>query len=186
MKNSTKIAVLLATLMLSFASVMYASPCSPPANSVACEPILALTWQIPLGPLNHLGFVGPVYANGAWNATYTPQTLTTPFGTFWTGGQLISKPDPLLGFSFGVINNTSKVMTFTYDFKTPYYDGGNGTIETIYGDSLINTNFSGTMTVATVPPGKFLMNSFDNGNLILVPDLRIGLGCTASCILLES
>ena len=71
-------------------------------------------------------------------------------------------------------------MTFTYDFKTPYYDGGNGTIETIYGDSLINTNFSGTVTVATVPPGKYLMNSFDNGNLILVPDLRIGLGCTAS------
>lgn len=183
MKNSTRTLMLLAMLMFSFASVMYANPvnCAATPGDPACAPSVVMTFRVGLGPIQTVATGAPTYNAGtkSWELSFVPQS----FGgqPLFTGGQLVSSGDALVGFSFGVINNDpSKLLQFNYDFLTPYGAGGVGFLNTVFGDSLINTAFKGTATVATVPPGKFIMNTYDTGVLLL--PARIGLGCTGAAV----
>ena len=182
MKNSTRTLMLLAMLMFSFVSVMYATvDCSQTPGVLACAPVVTMTFKVGAGPTQTVATGAPAFnaGNSTWSLDFVPQH----FGgdPLFTGGQLVTSPDPFVGFSYGVINSSATdVLTFNYDFLTPYGGGGTGTLQTIFGDTLINTNFKGTAEVATVPPGKYLMNTWDTGSL--VGPARLGLGCTAAAV----
>ena len=175
-KSSTRI-TLLVVLLFSFASFLYAGPvnCAITPSDPACKPSLVLTYKVGSGPLQNLASVGtPTYIDGAWHVDFVPQVFPD---FLWTGGQLVTDPaDPFVGFSFGVINHSGATMTFNYDYLTPYAGGPYQLVQSVFGDVLIDTRFSGQSTVATVPPGKYIMNTYDTGNLLL--PVRIGLGCT--------
>ena len=174
MKNSVKVLMLLATMMFSFAAVMYANPvnCSVTPSDPACAPTMVLTYQVGNGPTQTMSPTAPVFSNGSWLAEYTPQTFQD---FLFTGGQVASSPDPFVGFSFGVINNSGQMMTFNYDFTTPYAGGPYALVQSVFGDVLIDTNFVGTSTVAPLFT-KFIMNTYDTGNLINF--VGLGKGCT--------
>ena len=174
MKNSVKILMLLATMMFSFASVMYANPinCSVTPSDPSCAPTMLLTYQVGSGPTQTMSPTTPVFSNGSWLAEYTPQTFPD---FLFTGGQVASSPDPFVGFSFGIINSSGHTMTFNYDFITPYAGGPYAFVQSVFGDVLIDTNFVGTSTIKPVGT-KYVMNTYDTGNLINMVDL--GKGCT--------
>ncbi len=175
MKSSTKILMLMFVLMLSFATVVYANPinCASTPSATSCAPTLSLTYQVGNSPIQSAALAGsPTYTNGAWQQSFVPQT----FASFlWTGGQLAANPDPFVGFSFGVINSTNSTMTFNYDFTTPYSGGPYGRVQSVFGDVLIDTKFTGTSTVTPVG-SMFIMNTYDTGSLI--SQVGIGKGCT--------
>jgi hypothetical protein len=83
--------------------------------------------------------------------------------------------DTFVGFSFGVINNSTAVITYNYEFNTPYASGPYTQIQSTFGDVLIDTNFAGTSTVTPVG-SSFIMNTYVDG--VLVPAVGIGEGCT--------
>jgi len=173
MKLSVK--VVLAMVLLSFAAVMYASPinCANTPSNSACAPSLAITFSVGNGGTQNLASSGsPVYSGGNWNVKFTPQSLGS---ALFTGGQLASNADPFVGFSFGVINNSSQNMTFNYDFQTPYSGGPYGYVQSVFGDVLIDTNFSGTSKVTPVG-STYVMNTYDTG--FLLSQVGIGKGCT--------
>src|ERR1017187_8061778 len=147
MKNSVKVLMLLATMMFSFAAVMYANPvnCSVTPSDPACAPTMVLTYQVGNGPTHTMSPTAPVFSNGSWLAEYTPQTFPD---FLFTGGQVASSPDPFVGFSFGVINNSGQMMAFNYDFATPYPGRPYAIVQSVFGDVLIETNFVGPSTVA--------------------------------------
>jgi hypothetical protein len=176
MKTSFKNLVLLATLVICFASLAYAGPvnCSTMPSNPACAPSVTITYQTGNGPIQNLANLGTAtYSNGAWLQSFTPQIFPN---FLWTGGQLASSPDPFVGFSFGVINQSTMTMTFTYDFSTPYAGGPYGYLQTVFGDVLIDSNFSGTSTVTPTTANHYLMNTYDTGNLL--SQVNIGKGCT--------
>jgi hypothetical protein len=173
-KHMTRIA-LPAILMFCFVSVMYAGPvnCSVTPSNVACAPTITLTYKVGSGSLQTFAFATPpIYAAGSWSASFTPQT----FSNFtFTGGQLASSPDPYVGFSFGIVNTSKQAMTFNYDFTTPYAGGPYAFVSSVFGDVLIDTNFTGTSTVTPIG-SNYIMNTFDSGNLL--SQVNIGRGCT--------
>jgi hypothetical protein len=173
-KYMTRI-VLLATLVLSMASLVYAGPvnCATNPSNPACAPTLTMTYKIGNGATQNLAVGGtPTYQNGAWQQDFIPQI----FANFlWTGGQLVTSPDPFVGFSFGVINQSNSLMTWNYDFQTPYAGGPYALVQSVFGDVLIDTNFAGTSTVTPVG-SSYIMNTYDSGHLIL--PVEIGKGCT--------
>ena len=173
-KHMTRIA-LPAILMFCFVSVMYAGPvnCSMTPSNPSCAPTFTLTYQVGNGlPQNFAFATVPVYSSESWNASFTPQSVSN---FSFTGGQLASAPDPYVGFSFGVVNTSSQVMTFNYDFSTVYAGGPYALATAVFGDVLIDTNFTGTSTVAPLG-SNYIMNTYDNG--ILLSMLNIGEGCT--------
>ncbi len=175
MKNSKTSLLLLTLMLLTFASVMYASSvdCSQTPSDPACAPTLVITYQVGNGPIQSIPIVGtPTYVNGAWQQDFVPQVFPQ---FLWTGGQLASSPDPFVGFSFGVINQSGVTMTFNYDFQTPYAGGPYGLLQTVFGDVLIDTAFQGTSTVTPVG-SSYLMSTYDSA--VLLPQVNIGLGCT--------
>lgn len=171
--------VLLATLVFSFAATMYASnvDCGSDPSNPACAPTLVMTFRVGNGQNQNLAYGGvPVYVNGAWHTDFIPQQ----FADFlWTGGQLVTSPDPFVGFSMGVINQTHSVMTFNYDFTTIYGGGPYNLAQSVFGDVLINTSFMGTATVAPVG-SRFIMNTYDTGTLLNF--LGLGEGCSAAFV----
>jgi hypothetical protein len=173
-KNMTRI-VLLALLVVSTASLVYAGPvnCATNPSDPACAPTLTLTYKVGNGATQNLAAGGtPTWVNNAWQQDFVPQI----FANFlWTGGQLVTSPDPFVGFSFGVINNSNSVMTWNYDFQTPYAGGAYALVQSVFGDVLIDTKFSGTSTVAP-KNSLYIMNTYDSGHLI--PIVEIGQGCT--------
>jgi PEP-CTERM motif len=176
MKLSTKTLILLAMMLISLASVVYAGPvnCATMPSNPACAPSVKITFQTGNGPIMNLANLGTaVYTNGAWTQDFVPQQFPQ---FLWTGGQLVSAPDPFVGFSFGVINQSSQIMTFTYDFSTPYAGGPYGFLQSVFGDVLINTSFVGTATVAPVG-SEYIMNTYDTG--VLLSQVGLGKGCTA-------
>jgi PEP-CTERM motif len=179
MKTSKTTLMLLAMMVLTFASVMSASPvnCSQTPSDPACAPGLAITYRVGTGPIQNLAVTGtPTYVNGAWQQDFVPQQ----FAQFlWTGGQLASSPDPFVGFSFGVINQSNQTMTFNYDFTTPYAGGPYGYLQSVFGDVLINTAFMGTATVAPVG-SSYIMNTYDTG--LLLSQVGLGKGCSAAFV----
>jgi len=167
--------VLLATLLLSISSLVYAGPgnCAVTPSDPSCAPTLSMTYKIGNGATHHLAFSGaPVYTNGAWQQNFDPQIFPD---FLFTSGQLVTSPDPFVGFSFGVINNSGSVMTWDYDFQTPYAGGPYMYAQSIFAGVLIHTNFTGTSTVAPLY-SSFIMNTYDSGHLISA--LGIGQGCT--------
>ncbi len=179
MKNVTRILAMLAMVMFCFTSVMYAGPinCAATPSNVACAPTLSLTIQVGNGPVMSVPIPGtPAFSNGSWQQSFTPQTFGS---SLFTGGQLISRPDPFVGFSFGVINAGTGPMTFTYDFTTPYAGGPYGRVQSVFGDVLINTAFAGTATVTPVV-SKFIMNTYDTGTLL--PQVNLGQGCSGAFV----
>jgi hypothetical protein len=166
--------VLVAMLLFSFASFLYASniDCSVTPSDPSCAPTMLLTYQVGSGPTHTMSPTTPVFSNGSWLAEYTPQTFPD---FLFTGGQVASSPDPFVGFSFGVINSSGHTMTFHYDFQTPYAGGPYAFVQSVFGDVLIDTNFSGVSTIKPVGT-KYVMNTYDTGNLINMVDL--GKGCT--------
>ena len=82
---------------------------------------------------------------------------------------------PFVGFSFGAVNNSTSVITFNFDFITPYASGPYTQIESVFSDVLIDINFTGTSTVAPVG-SSFIMSTYVDG--VVVPALDIGEGCT--------
>jgi len=166
---------LLAMLLCCVASFLYAGniDCSVTPSDPSCAPTLGLTYQVGNGPTQNLPYAGvPTYVNGMWVMDLIPQG---PLSRLWTGGQLITTPDPYVGFSFGVINNTGSVAQFNYDFFAPYAGGPYAYVQSIFGDVLIDTLFQGFSTVMPVG-SKFIMNTLDTGNLISFEG--IGEGCT--------
>ena len=166
--------VLVAMLLFSFASFLYAGniDCSVTPSDPACAPTMLLTYQVGNGPTHTMSPTAPVFSNGSWLAEYTPQTFPD---FLFTGGQVASSPDPFVGFSFGVINNSGHTMTFNYDFITPYAGGPYAFVQSVFGDVLIDTNFSGVSTIKPVGT-KYVMNTYDTGNLINF--VGLGKGCT--------
>lgn len=141
--KSTKKTLMLPAMLMLFASIVYASPInctSNPSNS-ACAPTLSITYQVGSGTMQNLSYSSTsVFSSGVWNVNFTPETLPS---FLFTGGQLAANTDPFVGFSFGVINTSSSTMTFNYDFTTPYSGGPYGYLQSVFGDVLIDTNFSG-------------------------------------------
>ncbi len=175
MKYSIKSSMLLATFVMLFAIGVHASPinCATAPSAGVCAPTLSMTYQVGNGAVQNIFPNGsPVFTGGNWNVNLTPQTLGS---VLFTGGQLVANADPFVGFSFGVINNTTGTMTFSYDFQTPYPGGPYPHVQSVFGDVLIDTAFSGTSTVAPVG-SYYIMNTYDTGNL--VSQVSLGLGCT--------
>jgi hypothetical protein len=104
--------------------------------------------------------------------TFTPQAFPDFVST---GGQLAANADPYVGFSFGVINTTNLLETFNYDFTTPYAGGPYGYLQSVFGDVLIDSNFTGTSKVTPVG-SLYIMNTYDTGNLL--NQVGLGKGCT--------
>ena len=177
MKLSQKTLMLLAMLLFSFASVMYASPvnCAVTPSNPACAPTFVMSYQPSGGgPITFVPGGTPAYSSGSWLTTFTPQTF--PAFVF-TGGQEAGAPDPFVGFSFGVINTTAGNLTFNYTFTTPFAGGPYTMAQTIFVDTLINTAFAGTASVT--PNGDpFIMES--DVNSVLIPGFGRGTGCTTA------
>lgn len=173
--KSTKKTLMLPVMLMLFASIVYASPInctSNPSNS-ACAPTLSITYQVGSGTMQNLSYSSTsVFSSGVWNVNFTPETLPS---FLFTGGQLAANTDPFVGFSFGVINTSSSTMTFNYDFTTPYSGGPYGYLQSVFGDVLIDTNFSGTSKVTPVG-STYIMNTYDTGNLL--NQVGLGKGCT--------
>jgi len=175
MKDKLTRIALLAILLFSFATHMFAGAvnCSVTPGNSACQPSIFLTYQVGNGPTSPLSAVSaPTYSNGAWKVDFIPQVFPQ---FLWTGGQVVTTPDPFVGFSFGVINHSNSVMTYNYDFQTPYAGGPYYRIQSIFGDVLIDTNFKGTSAVHPVN-SPYVMNTWVSGNLVSA--LGLGLGCT--------
>jgi hypothetical protein len=162
-------------LLFSFASFVYANvDCAATPGDPNCAPLVGLTYNVGNGPTNTAQFAQPTFANGLWTVDFVPQL---PVNSLFTGGQAVTNPaDPFVGFSFGVINHTGQTETFNYDFQTPYSGGPYYYLQAVFGDVLIDTNFAGQSTVASVPPGQYIMNTLDTGTLLHQVD--IGKGCT--------
>ena len=179
MKAALRSLVFVVIVIFCCGSLLYANPvnCALTPSNPACAPTLAMTYKVGNGPLQNIAAGGaPTYSSASWLQVFTPQTFTNPNGTYlFTGGQLASAPDPFVGFSFGVINHTNQVMTWNYDFQTPYAGGPYYRIQTVFGDVLVDSNFSGTSTASPVGAST-IMNTYVNGSL--VSGLGIGQGCT--------
>ncbi len=175
-KFLTRIALLATLFLSSFAITLYASnvvDCSVTPSDPSCAPTLVLTYKVGNGQLQNLPDGGTAtYIDGAWHTDFVPQVFPE---FLFTGGQLVTTPDPFVGFSFGVINNSHALMTFNYDFTAPYAGGPYLLAQSIFGDVLIDTNFAGNSTVAPVG-SRFIMNTYDTG--LLLNFLGIGMGCT--------
>jgi hypothetical protein len=173
--RSMRTGMLIALLVLTVASVAFAGPvnCAVTPSNPACAPVAVLSYQDSGGgPIHFVPMGTPVYSSGSWLTTFIPQT----FPSLFTKGQLNSAPDPFVGFSLGVINNTGSNMTFNFDFTTPFAGGPYLLAQTIFVDVLVHTAFSGTSSV-TPTPGKFIMESYVNG--VLIPGFGRGTGCSA-------
>ena len=175
MKYSIKSSMLLATFVMLFAIGVDASPinCATAPSAGVCAPTLSMTYQVGNGAVQNIFSTGsPIFTGGNWNVNLTPQTLGS---VLFTGGQLVANADPFVGFSVGVINNTTGTMTFSYDFVTPYSGGTYGYVQSVFADVLIDTLFQGTSKVTPVG-GAYIMNTYDTGSHLT--QVNLGLGCT--------
>jgi len=91
-------------------------------------------------------------------------------------GEVQTNSDPFVGFSIGAVNNTGHLVTVNFDYSTPYTGGPYAFAQAVYGDVLIDTNFSGQSTMHPVGTTGYIMNTYDTGHLISA--LEIGKGCT--------
>ena len=174
---------LLAILLCCVATFTYANSidCAVAPSSSSCAPNLTLTYRV--GGNAAVSFAPgapPVFADGMWNANFAPQSSP---GVLFMGSEVGSNPYLFVGFSFGVINNSQSLVTFTYDFTTAFGGGPDYSIQSIYGDTLIDTSHVGTSTVAPVG-SSFIMNSYVDG--VLVAALGRGTGCTTVGFVCES
>jgi PEP-CTERM motif len=161
--------------LVTFVTTAMAGPvnCALTPSDPACAPSLLISYHPSGGgPITITTGGTPVYSNGSWLVPFVPQMFPA---FLFTGGQATSAPDPLVGFSFGVINTSPSNQTFSYDFVTPFAGGPYYQAQTLFADTLINTNFSGTTTVT--PFGdKYIMESYVNG--VLISGFGRGTGCT--------
>src|ERR1019366_8443352 len=174
MKSSNKI-LLLAMLLFCFASIMYANPinCSATPSDSACAPTLTMTVQLGNGQTQTITSIGtPTFSSGSWNVNFGSES-TAAF--VFTGGQLVTNSDPFVGFSFGVINTLKTNETFSFDYQTPFSGGPYGYLQSVFGDVLIDSNFTGTSKVTPVG-SLYIMNTYDTGNLL--NQVGLGKGCT--------
>ena len=174
MVNKLTRILLLAMLLLSFASFVYANvDCVATPGDPNCAPVAGLTYTVGNGPTNTAQFAQPTFVNGFWTVDFLP---LVPVNSPFTGGQLVTNPaDPFVGFSFGVINHSGQTMTFNYDYLTPYSGGPYYYLQSVFGDVLIDTKFAGQSTVK--PVGKnYIMNTLDTGTFLNAVEL--GKGCT--------
>ena len=166
-----------AVAIVALASLAFAGPvnCAATPSDPACAPTLLLSYHPSGGgPVTFAPGGTPTFSNGSWLVDFTPQTFPA---FLFTGGQEVSAPDPFVGFSFGVINNSAHNLTFNYDFVTPFAGGPYTTARTIFVDILLNTASAGTASVS--PTGDpFIMESFVNG--VMIPGFGRGTGCTAA------
>src|ERR1019366_3980690 len=177
MKSSNKI-LLLAMLLFCFASIMYANPinCSATPSDSACAPTLTMTVQLGNGQTQTITSIGtPTFSSGSWNVNFGSES-TAAF--VFTGGQLVTNSDPFVGFSFGVINTLKTNETFSYDYQTPFSGGPYGYLQSVFGDVLIDTNFSGTSKVT--PVGGYVMETYVKH--VLLSQVDIGKGCTTPAL----
>ena len=173
MKSIKKIVLL--AMLLTFTSAMYASSinCAVDPSDQACAPTLTMTVQVGNGQTQTVTSAGtPVFSSGSWNVDFGAQS----FGGFqFNGGALQANSDPFVGFSIGATNHSGHTVTVSFDYVTPYSGGPYGFAQTVYGDVLIDTNFSGQSTMHPVG-GAYIMKTYDTGHLISALD--IGKGCT--------
>lgn len=172
---SVRTTVFVALLITILATVASAGPvnCVATPSDPACAPTITMTYaRLGSGPVHFSPGGPPVYSDESWMVNFTPQ----PFpGVLFTGGQALTTPDPFVGFSFGVINESTSNMIFTYDFSTPFSGGPYYLAETIFVGTLIDAQFTGTSTVT--PSGDpFVMESYVNG--VKIPGFGRGTGCT--------
>jgi hypothetical protein len=94
----------------------------------------------------------------------------------------VSAPDPFVGFSFGVVNNSGSNETFSYDFTTPFAGGPYSMAQTVFADALVAT---GPSTATVTPFGdKFVMESYVNG--VLISGFGRGNGCATVSMVCQS
>lgn len=137
---SLRTTLLTALLVLALVPLASAGPfnCALAPSDPSCAPTLTLTVaSAGHGPVTSITPQSTAYVNGQWIVSFMPQQF--PAFSF-NGGTATSDTDPLVGFSFGVINSGATNLTFTYDFTTPFVGGPYTFARTIFADTLEDQN----------------------------------------------
>src|ERR1035438_7477640 len=108
----------LAMLLISAAATMYGSDlanCSVNPSDPACSPAVVLTYQVGSGPIQSILPNGPPTfnpTNGTWQIDYAWQNSGH---TLSVSGQVVTRPDPFISFSWSFVNNTTSTLTYAFD-----------------------------------------------------------------------
>jgi hypothetical protein len=122
--------------------------------------------------------------------TQDPEKAGHYFGTFSGGvadqwqiqsGSLEFNADPVVSYSFGVINFSNSPTAFAFTFLSPYVGGAYGSLQSSHSSSVTDgTPKDGAVTVNTVAPKSFVHTPQVDGGDIAAAALSNGCALTGS------